>query len=288
MLVGLTFAILAALGSGIGSAVEGFGVRRARARGDRPGDMAPLLREPIYFVGLTVDLLGFVFTVLALQLLPLFLVQAVVASSVGVTAIIVALSGRSIGRAAWLCVAASLVGLVLLAMSSEPHDGTSLPTAWDWVVLALALPIAGIGYLGSRIRGRWASPVLALGAGLAFSCVAIAARSLDVPDPAWQIMLEPTLWTIVISGLLGTVLFAMGIQRGRVTEIAAIAFTTETVLPSIVGIAFMGDSVRSGFALVATAGFLVAVSGAIALARFTEPLPASAPAPPLRADPASA
>jgi hypothetical protein len=34
-----------------------------------------------------VDLLGFVVTVIALQLLPLFMVQAVVASSVGVTAL---------------------------------------------------------------------------------------------------------------------------------------------------------------------------------------------------------
>ena len=287
MVVGLTFAILAALGSGVGSAVEGLGVRRARAHGDRPGDMGPLLREPVYYAGLTVDLLGFVFTVLALQLLPLFLVQAVVASSVGVTAVIVALSGRSIGRAAWICLGASLVGLVLLAVSSEPHSGDSLPTAWDWVVFAMALPIAGVGYLGSRIRGRWAAPVLAFAAGLAFTCVAIAARSLDVPDPAWQILLEPTLWTIVITGILGTVLFAMGIQRGRVTVVAAVTFTTETVLPSIVGIVFMDDSVRSGFALVATAGFLVSVSGAIALARFTEPLPATAPAG-LAADPASA
>lgn len=81
MLLGLTFAILASLGSGVGSAVEAFGVRRA-AKG-KTGDLGPLLHEPIYFLGLTVDLLGFAFTVIALQILPLFLVQAVVASSVG-------------------------------------------------------------------------------------------------------------------------------------------------------------------------------------------------------------
>jgi len=73
--------------------------------------------------GLTVDLLGFVFSVIALQLLPLFLVQAIVAASVGVTAVIVALSGRPLGRPAWVALCASLGGLVLLAVSSEPHDG---------------------------------------------------------------------------------------------------------------------------------------------------------------------
>ena len=43
----------------------------------------------------------------------------------------------------------------------------------------------------------------------------------------------------------------------------------------LIGLLFLGDEVRSGFALVATAGFLIAVSGAIALARFTDPLPSA-------------
>jgi hypothetical protein len=40
MLLGLTFAILASLGSGVGSAVEAFGVRRAAAKGKPAGDLA--------------------------------------------------------------------------------------------------------------------------------------------------------------------------------------------------------------------------------------------------------
>jgi hypothetical protein len=108
MLLGLTFAILASLGSGVGSAVEAFGVRKAAAKGKPAGDLGPLLHEPLYFVGLTVDLLGFVFTVIALQLLPLFMVQAVVASSVGVTALIVAASGKPLSRPAWIANAPGL------------------------------------------------------------------------------------------------------------------------------------------------------------------------------------
>jgi len=70
------------------------------------------------------------------------------------------------------------------------------------------------------------------------------------------------------------VLFALALQRGRVTVVAAVTFTTNTVLPATIGIVFLGDQVRSGYALVATAGFLIAVSGAIALAEFAGPLPA--------------
>jgi drug/metabolite transporter (DMT)-like permease len=273
MLLGLTFAILASLGSGVGSAVEAFGVRRAAAKGRPAGDLSPLLHEPIYFIGLTVDLLGFAFTVIALQLLPLFLVQAVVASSVGVTALIVAASGRPLGRQGWIALCASVCGLVLLGISAESQDGTPLALGWQWALLAMAVPLAMLGVSSNRLKGTWSAVLLAFGAGLAFACVAVSARGMALPDPAWQLILQPGFWSIVINGLLGTVLFALALQRGRVTVVAAVSYTTNTVLPAIIGIAFLDDVVRSGYALVATAGFLVAVGGAIALSRFAGPLP---------------
>ena len=279
MVLGLTFAILASLGSGIGSAVEAFGVRRAAASGKRPGDLGPLLHQPIYFAGLTVDLLGFVFSVIALQLLPLFLVQAIVASSVGVTAVIVAISGRPLGRPAWVALCASLGGLVLLAVSSQPHDGGTLAVGWQWLLLGMCLPLAGLGAFAMRLKGTWSAVLLAFAAGLSFACVAVSARCLDLPEPAWRVLLEPTIWSIVVNGILGTVLFALALQRGKVTVVAAVSFTTNTVLPAAIGILFLGDHVRSGYMAVATAGFLIAVSGAIALAQFSGPVPADTEQP---------
>lgn len=273
MLIGLTLAAMAALGSGAGSAIEALGVRRAAHRTRRTGDVGGLLREPVYFIGLTVDLLGFAFTVLALQVLPLYLVQAVVASSVAVTAIIFAAIGRPLDRAGWVALGGSLCGLVLLGLSSQPHDVPPLDPIWYWLLLAMALPIAGLGWAAVRLAGSWSSVLLALGAGLSFSCVAVAARSLEVPEPLWHVVVDPAIWAILVNGVLGTALFALALQRGRVTVVAAVSYTTSTVVPSLIGLLFLGDEVRSGYALVATAGFLIAVSGAIALARFTEPLP---------------
>lgn len=277
MLVGLTLAVLAALGSGAGSAIEAFGVRRARQHPAARGELGALLREPVYFAGLTIDLLGFAFTVLALQVLPLYLVQAIVASSVAVTAVILAAMGRPLDRIGWIALGGSLCGLVLLGLSSEPHEVPPLDPVWYWLLLGLSLPLAGLAAVANRLRGIRSVVLLAFEAGLCFSLVAVAARSLDVPDPLWRAVIDPALWAIVVNGVLGTALFALALQRGRVTVVAAVSYTTSTVVPSVVGLVFLGDQVRSGFALVATAGFLVAVSGAVALARFTEPLPAATP-----------
>ena len=285
MLVGLALAVLAAVGSGAGSAIEALGVRRAARRTRHPGDVGALLREPVYFAGLGVDLLGFAFTVLALQVLPLYLVQAVVASSVAVTAVIFALLGRPLDRAGWLALAGSLGGLILLGLSSKPHDVPPLAPVWYWLLLATALPLAALGRVAPRLPRTAAAVVLALGAGLAFSCVAVSARSLDLPSPLWHVLIDPAIFSIVANGVVGTVLFALALQRGRATVVAAVSYTTSTVVPSVIGLLFLGDEVRSGYALVATAGFLIAVSGAIALARFAEPLPAP-PAEPARPAPA--
>ncbi len=273
MLVGLTFAILASLGSGIGSAVEAVGIRRAAQHGARSGALGPLLREPVYFAGLTVDLLGFACTVIALQILPLYLVQAIVAASVGVTALIVAASGRPLGRSGWTALGASTTGLLLLGLSSQAENVPPLAPFWPWLLLAMAVPLGALAAFGSRLHGTGSAVLLAFGAGLAFTCVAVASRGLNVPDPLWRLVLQPDLWVLVLDGIIGTVLFAMALQRGKVTVVAAVTFTTNTVVPSAFGILVLGDQVRSGYALVATAGFLIAVSGAIALARFAGPLP---------------
>ena len=270
---GLALAILASICSGLGSATEAFGVRRAHARRRQPGILPPLLREPLYFGGLAVDLLGFAFTIVALQLLPLFLVQAIVASSVAVTAIVVVATGRPLGRPGWIALSSSVFGLVLLSFSAVSGDVPALASIWHWLLLGMALPLAALGALGLRIENSWSAPVLAFAAGLAFTCVAVSARGLDIPDPAWRLLLQPSLWAIVVDGILGTALFALALERGRVTVVAAITFTTNTVLPAAIGILVLGDRVRSGYVPVAAAGFVMAVGGAISLAGFTAPLP---------------
>ena len=236
MLLGLLFAVLASVGSGVGSAVEAFGIRRAAARGTGRDSLGPLLREPVYFAGLAIDLLGFVFMVIALQVLPLFLVQAVVACSVGVTALIVAATGRPLGRPGWIALGASVCGLILLGISSQASDAPPLAPEWHWVLLGMSVPLAAIGVLAIRLRPPWSAVLLAFAAGLAFTCVAVASSGLNVPDSLWNLVSQPDLWAIVIDGILGTVLFALALQRGKVTMVAAVTFTTNTVVPSVVGI----------------------------------------------------
>lgn len=273
MLIGLLCAFVAALTYGSASILQAVAIDRAGASGGSASDLVGLGRQPLYFVGLGLDGIGFVASVLALQFLPLFLVQAVVAASVGVTAVLASLRGAVLGRAGWSALGAAAVGLVLLSVSAAADEGTPLALGWRWLLLALVLPIGLMALFGSRLAARHAAPLLALGAGFGFTVVAVASRALKIPDDPWRVLADPALWAIVTSGIAAVVLFAMALQAGTVTAVSAVTFTAETVVPAAVGLAFLGDAVRTGFWPVAVAGFVLAVGGAILLARYAEPVP---------------
>src|SRR5450759_3000152 len=179
--------------------------------------MVRLARSAPYLSGLILDLAAFVASLVALRTLPLFLVQSAVASSVGVTAIIAAAIGvRLRGREI-----ASLVilgaGLLLLASSAQPEQGTPLTLGVRWGLLSCVVCLGAAGALVARRSGHSSAQVLAVLAGLAFTVVAVTARSLTVPSPLWHVLADPGLWAILALGALGMLLFTTALQRGSVT-----------------------------------------------------------------------
>jgi hypothetical protein len=63
------------------------------------------------------------------------------------------------------------------------------------------------------------------------------------------------------------VAFALALQKGGATAVTAIMFTTNTALSSLIGLAYLDDRIRTGFAA-AAAGFILAITGAIGAAHY--------------------
>jgi drug/metabolite transporter (DMT)-like permease len=103
-----------------------------------------------------------------------------------------------------------------------------------------------------------------------YGAAGIGARVLHDPDPVWKVVTDPALYAMALAGILGMLLYAMALQRGTVTAVTASMVVAETVIPAVVGLALLGDRPRHGDAGLAALGFVLAVSGAVALARFGE------------------
>ena len=259
---------------GVGSVLQALAARRTTlAQGLDPRLLARLVTQAPYVAGLALDLLGFVFNVVALQALPLFLVQCMIAGSVGVTAIVsVPVLNAHLGKRGLLDVLVLLLGLILLATSAEAGPARELALVQQWLLLASALAVGIASVLAFRLRERAAFWVLSALAGLAFAGVGVAARALTLPSDQWRVVTSPVAWALAAFGLLGMIVFASALQRGSVTVASGLTFAVEVLVASFVGFALLGDIVPSGISLgLAVVGVGLAVAGAIRLADQVHP-----------------
>ena len=307
MLLGLCSAGGAALCSGIGSVLPADAARRtAASAGLDPRLLARLLRSGRYLVGVGADGAGFLLSLLAVRTLPLFVVQSVVASFLAVTAVLAAVLLRMpLGTRDRVGVGVVVAGLVLVGASAAPDHAVGLPPAGSWAVFAGALVLVPAAVVGARAPGPRGATLLGAVAGLAFGMTAIASRVLPGPGAAGghlgryalHLLTDPVTWALLVAGALALLTYSTALQRGSVTQATAPLVVGETLMPALVGVIALGDRPREGWALAAVLGCLVAVAGAVSLARHGEIDPAdvgpapsdpapTAPTPPDRRDPA--
>jgi hypothetical protein len=262
-------AIVACLGYGVASVLQSVAAKRAAEVVGLTG-LALIIKQVPYLLGLVADGLGFTGNVLALQRLPLFLVQSIVAGSVGVTAVIASLRGAHLSWKDWTSLAVLGAGLIFLSITAVPTAAVRTSLIDERVILLLAIVPVIVGLIGFRMKGRASTIVLSCAAGLGFTGVAVASRGIGADDIAWSLLLNPLLWAIIVHGAVGMSFFTVALQRDAVTLVTAITFVFEVVVPSLIGIALFGDAIEPGRMPLAIAGFVLAIGGVVSLSRFAE------------------
>ncbi|WP_127131876.1 hypothetical protein [Georgenia sp. SYP-B2076] len=260
MTLGLAAALLGTLGYGAGSVLQA----AATARASGPA----ALRHPLYLAGLGCDLVAWLASLLALRSLPLFVVQALLAGSLAVTVLLarVFLGTRMRGRDL-LAVVAVAAALAVVAAAGGAQSAGAAPAGFTGAVLA-GLGACVLALLVLYRRGGW--PALAAVAGAAFSGAALCARAIQGPGPAGAgpvgLLTDPLVWAIPAFGLVGLMAYARSLERGNVGAATAVLWVVEILVPALVGVWALGDSVRPGWQLAAAAAIALAVAGCVTLA----------------------
>jgi drug/metabolite transporter (DMT)-like permease len=271
MIVGLIAAGLAAAFYGIASVFQAIAARRtAPAEGVDPRVLMRVVGQPLFLAGLVSDGAGFVAQFVALQTLPIFVVQSALAASLAVTAVVaVPLLGLVLAGRQWAAVGGVCVGLVLLGLSAGVENAHIPSLAFQFALLGAVAVLALAGAAVNRLPGSVRAVSLGLVAGLSFGVTAIAARSLGDLSPE-RLVREPAAYAVVAAGVVAFLYYTIGLQRAAVTTVTAALVIGETLLPSVVGVLVFGDGTRPGFLPVAVVGFVLAVTCSLALARFGE------------------
>jgi drug/metabolite transporter (DMT)-like permease len=264
-------ALGAAVCFGTATVLQAVAARAATAGGG--GDAALLLRalrQWRYLAGLGLDGLGFVFQIAALRSLPIYAVGAALASSLAVTAVVAArLLGVRLSGTEWSAVGVVCAGLAMLGLASGAEGDRAGSTALKWAMLGTAGAVLLLGLVGGRLPERGRALTLGLGAGFGFGVVEVAVRLIDSLSPS-TLVGNPATYALLVGGGAAFLLLTTALQRGSVTTATAGLVIGETIGPAIVGVVWLGDRTRDGLEWLAVLGFLVAVAGALALARFGE------------------
>jgi drug/metabolite transporter (DMT)-like permease len=278
VLASLIAAVVAPLFYGVASVLQAMAVRAAsRPAGSQgsgafaavdPGLVVRMFRQWRFVASLGLDILGFIAQLVALNRLPLFAVQAMIAANLAVTAVFASwLIGARLGWREWLAVSGVIVGVGLLGSSAGAEGATRVGNTFK---LALIVAVAGIGLLGlaaARLPGQARTPLLGATAGLGYGVLAVAARVLNGFAPM-HLIHDPAAYALAAAGIVSFLFYASALEGGSVTVAVAAVVLVETIPPAAVGITLLGDKTRHGMAGVAIAGFILAVICAVQLARF--------------------
>ncbi|MFE0606356.1 hypothetical protein ACFW2T_31515 [Streptomyces sp. NPDC058892] len=278
MLIGMICSLGAAVCFGTASVLQAVATRAVEPGSGSGVDAALLLRAARqwrYVLGLVLDGTGFVLQIIALRHVPIYVVGSALAASLAVTAVVASrLMAVRLSRREWCAVAVVCAGLLMLGFASGEEGSATGSPALKLGLLGVAVLVLLVGAVAGGLPDGPRALVLGLGSGTGFGVVEISVRLVDsVTDLA-----NPALYALLLGGAAGFLLLTSALARGSVTVATAGLVLGETIGPAAVGVAWLGDRTREGLSWLAVTGFAVAVAGSLALSRFGEPEPPSAPA----------
>lgn len=275
MLIGFLLALGCSVCYGTATVLQAVATRSVEGSTNLGVDAVLLMRavrQWRYVAGIGLDVLGFMLQVIALRLVPIYVVAAALAASIAITGIVSAwvLSAR-LSTAEWTAVGAVCVSLAVLACAAGPAHFRHAPAGLGWALIGVVAAIFVAGAAAGRLPARERALALGLGAGSGFGVVEVGVRLIDRFDPTTAAFYtHPALYAAAAGGAAGFLLLTSALQRGSVTTTVAAMVVGETIAPALVGVVWLGDTARHGLGWLVIVGFVVAVSGTLALARFGE------------------
>lgn len=251
MLISLLALIGSCVAYGVASVMQAVGARR------KSGLHA--IFTAWYLLGLVLNAVAFALSYIAIERLPLFLVNAVLAGSVAITVVVARFALGTVMRG-WdaTSVGGVVVGTVLLALAAGDE-----PPLVGWDELEVAAGTFGVAlvlvtiWLWLRHGSAWA---LAICSGLGFGLMTFGVRTIHGYSAA-----DLEFGWFAILGVLAGVAVAggaslLGFQRGNVGMVVAVQNGVSVVMGSVLGIVVLHDTIATGFLWALLLGLLVIVA----------------------------
>ncbi len=262
-------ALVAAVLYGAGAAVE---QRQAAAApvssAGRPRLLVGLARQPLWLLGIAVQIGGFAAHAVALRSGPLATVQMLVSAELIVAVVIVRIwSGRPLGGACWAAALTVVAAVAVFLELASPGHGHAAGQPGYAAAVGLGAAATGVGAVaaavaGLRAAGRRRAVLLAVAAGLADSCSAVVTMAFShvVGHGLPALAGSWTLYALAAAGAGNVLLTQTAYQAGRPMITLPVIAAVTPIASAAVGIGLLGETPGTGLAGGIAAGLAVLIA----------------------------
>ncbi|HUA12911.1 MAG TPA: hypothetical protein VL989_00185 [Candidatus Sulfotelmatobacter sp.] len=258
---------------GTATILEQIGARREKQIVSfRLSNLVGLFKQAPYFGGILLDLVGWGLFLIAVRQLPLFLCLSFVSFSLVVSAILaVYMFKTKIPQHEAVAIVAVMVGIVMLGISAKPTQASHVNHVFILCIELFTIPlaIAGVSILKNAANG-YSGIVLAAFSGITFGMTGIISRFVRFDSISSKYLLQLPVIALIAYGLMGMMFLAAALQRDNVNRVNSLLFSAELVIPSVLGILFLGDRVKDDLWPVMIVGLLLVVAGSIVVSLNTK------------------
>jgi len=252
LVIGLGFAALSALATDIGFLLRHRGATEAPDVDIRTPvkTIVALFSKKWWSIGFGVALVAWLLHVTSLNMAPLSLVQAVLASGFVLLGILAErFFGFKVGKREWTGILLTALGLAMLGVTASETANGNTHSSYRMAAaiafeggLVLAGVLAMLGHRHPRTRGQ-AAPLLAAGAGLLFTVSHIAIKALtkqlQLSDPTT--LLTPWIPLLLLAFVGAFFASARSLQIGDAVPVIAITSAVSNVTAILGGIVVFND-----------------------------------------------
>jgi drug/metabolite transporter (DMT)-like permease len=261
-------AFATALGYGTGAVLQDRAAKRVPLSvGNEASGVLKVTTSRIYVLGMMLGVVAFFCSLVALRSLPLFAVQAISASSIGVAVLITwaTTHHRPTHLQGWLLTILA-IALVGLAYTAAPGDTQRVSRIFVVLVWISVVAVTLLALWASLRHTPRSSAVLGVISGLADGGMVLCVRAVHNRSHSLiHLLTKPLVIAIVPFAVVGVAAFAAALQRGSASIALACQQAVATLAPSLIGLAILGDKSRRGFSVLTYSCFAVTVIAAIAL-----------------------
>jgi drug/metabolite transporter (DMT)-like permease len=221
-----------------------------------------LFHRAPYVLGLFLDLCAGILTLMAVSVLPLFLVQAILASCVVLTAALEhVIHKRKLTPATYIAAFMVMGGLVCVGFAAQSGPAGAVSQLLYAILLASPVILATVGGLAIKMKGRASYILLGVLGGTGFAAVSIIGRIITYPHNFLLVLANPLIWVLIVDGTLGMYFFTAALQRTLATITNGIMVSAQTIVPIVTGVLFLGDTARGGLWALVWLGCALVVTG---------------------------